>query len=84
MRSFDVPPIILSEKVLVRLVLPRSEVVSIQLLARESAPHLSIHDYVDVFSFFFSLEDELCSGNTIAESRFFSNVGVEHNARGWG
>ena len=50
-RSFDLAPIALSDKVLVHIVLPRCEVISIQLLARESAPHLSIH----CDSFFFSL-----------------------------
>ena len=77
MRSFDVAPITLSDKVLVHIVLPRCEVVSIQLLARESAPHLSIHDCVDV-----SLKDELCSEATI-EMRWFLVVGVEYYACGW-
>ena len=36
LRSFNVAPITLSDKVLVHLVLPRCKVVSIQLLARES------------------------------------------------
>ena len=83
--SFDVAPITLFDKVLVHLVLPSCEVVSIQLLARESAPHLSIHDCVDVDFpfFFFSLGHALCSVTTIAKSRFFSNVDVERNTRGW-
>ena len=68
--SFDVAPITLSDKVLVHLVLPRCEVVSIQLLARENAPHLSIHDCVDVyFPSFFSLGHALCSITTIAKSQ---------------
>ena len=45
--SFDIASITLADKVLVYLLLPQCKVFSIQLLARESAPHLSIH-YVDV------------------------------------
>ena len=79
-RSFDVAPIALSDKVLVHLVLPRCEVVSIQLLGWESAPHLSI-DYVDSSSSSL-FECELCSKATIAMSRFLV-VGVGHSARVW-
>ena len=75
MNSFDVAPITLSDKLFVHLVLPSCEVVSIQLLVRESASHLSIRDYVDFFFFLFSLEYKLCSGTTIAMSRFLV-VGV--------
>ena len=79
--SSDLTPIALSDKVLVHLVLPRCEVVSIQLLSRESTPHLSIH-YVKSSSSSSLFECELCSKATIAKSRFLV-VGVGHNARGW-
>ena len=83
--SFYVAPITLPDKVLVHLVLPRCEVVSIQLVVRESAPHLSIHDCIDVDfpSLFFSLGHALCNVTTIAKSQFFSKVGIERNTRGW-
>ena len=75
--SFDVAPIALSDKVLVHRVLPRCEVVSIQLLGRESTPHLSIH-YVDSSSSSSLFECELCSEATIAMSRFLV-IGVGHS-----
>ena len=47
MYSFDVAPVALPDKVLVHLVLPRCEFVLIQLLSRESAPHLRKIKYID-------------------------------------
>ena len=41
--SFDVTPIALADKVLVHLVPPRCEVVSVEFLCRRSVSHLSVH-----------------------------------------
>ena len=41
--SFDITPIALTDKVLVHIVFPRCEIVSIEFLGGKSASHLSIH-----------------------------------------
>ena len=41
--SFDGTPIALPDKVLVPLVIPRCEVISVEFFCRKSASHLSVH-----------------------------------------
>ena len=72
--SFDVTPIALADKLLVLLVFPRCEVVSIQLFTGKRVAHLSLHDGRNGFSS--SLGYELCSSATIMINLFFLNVGV--------
>ena len=83
--SFDVAPIALPDKVLVHLVLPRCEVVSVKFLGRKSASHLSVHiETTCLERVFFLLYDTRSAYCCYNDQLVLHERGLRHNTCGWG